>query len=71
MYLYKNMESSSSSPRKKRAVRHGDWVQKKDPHSGRFYYGNVKTLERVWVMPPAFKAAAAAAAAASTGIDEQ
>ena len=46
---------------KRKGVRHGDWVRKKDPQSGRYYYGNVKTLERVWDMPDEFRAAAEAA----------
>ena len=53
--------SSSSSKKKNKGVRHGDWVRKKDPNSGRFYYGNVKTLERVWIMPDEFRQAAEAA----------
>lgn len=42
---------------KSKGLRYGDWVQKVDPNSGKFYYGNVKTLERVWVMPAEFKVA--------------
>ena len=59
-----------SSPKKKKkkktkSVRHGDWVQKMDPNSKRYYYGNVKTLERLWEMPEEFKLAVEAEAAAT------
>ena len=51
--------------KKTKSVRHGDWVQKMDPNSKRYYYGNVKTLERLWEMPEEFKLAVESEAAAA------
>ena len=30
----------------------GDWVEHKDPSSGRFFYHNPKSKESVWQLPP-------------------
>ena len=62
------MSSSTTKKKKKKSksTRHGDWVQKLDPNSKRYYYGNVKTMERVWEMPEDFKVAEAAAKAQAT-----
>jgi hypothetical protein len=58
-------KKTKKTKKKPKSVRHGDWVQKLDPNSKRYYYGNVKTLERVWEMPEEFKLAAEAVAASS------
>ena len=59
-----NPPPEKKKSKKSKSVKHGDWVQKLDPNSKRYYYGNVKTLERVWVMPEEFRLAADAVAAA-------
>ena len=60
------MSTKKKKSKKSKSVRYGDWVQKLDPNSKRYYYGNVKTLERVWEMPEEFQVAEAEAASKAT-----
>ena len=59
--------SSAPAPRSKRGradapnpsqtnvlLVHGDWVAKRDPNTGKVFYGNRTTKETTWVAPPGF-----------------